>query len=139
MSAKELLEKDLELSQIQWLSMGGRSFAYAQYPALVRRLNDVLGVGGWSVTFSNEQAGGTGFYCKCTISVFENGDLGIRKDCEFESYGAANFMGQSPDLDKTIKTAQTNAFKKAVSYLGLSLHLWEGTINGEPLRNPGRR
>lgn len=109
---------------------GGAELTYVDQHAVISRLNEAFGVGGWSWELRAEV---------CDGSVMVTGSLvvdGARHDgCSIEP------LGGSRDPEVAIKIADTDALKRAARLFGVGLHLYDknDSIHKEVTRRSSRR
>lgn len=119
----------------------------------IGRLNAVLGdrwnleiidtqfvtVPGYKERGATEPPQVSGVVTRCRISWTDNIGTVYYRDGQ----GAAQFTSQADDLDKVVKAAQAEAFKKATHVLGVGAYLWDkglaDRIAYELLRAEGRQ
>lgn len=104
--------------------------------AIIERLNEVFGVGGWS--FTSE-------YLSCTPSIqkTKNGERNVFiatvkgrleiDDCVIEQYGG----NTNDDAGDTLKGSATDALTKIASYLGIGAEIYKGHGNVAPRGTQG--
>lgn len=101
-------------------NVGGVELTYLTGEQVISRLNDVLGVDGWSYVTGEPVIVENQLYIKGSLTLVG----GITK----EAWGGAQVKrtratGDFLDLGNDIKSAATDALKKAASLLGVGLYL----------------
>ena len=90
----------------------------AQY--LVERLNEVMGIGGWSHTGEyKEISGGVLYFGKLTLFV---------EDKEASHY-SVGYKEYKKNIGDAYKSAKTESLSKAASYFGIGNDMFKGLIN----------
>jgi hypothetical protein len=125
---------------------GGVALTYISGEQVVRRLNEVLGVGGWSfrilrhdIHAEADEAWALGEL------VAEIGDRTVvRQQFGSQKIKRSRSTGAPLDLGFDLKGASTDAMKKCASLLGVGLYLsrkdpprrTNGRVPGAPVRDP---
>lgn len=95
---------------------GGKKLDYISIDVAINRLNEVLPLG-YDWTVDNTQVINDAVVVTGTLSIEINGKIIKRSGVGADSLGK--------DMDKAIKTAYAEAFKKAGNTLGIALYLWD--------------
>lgn len=125
---QESLAKKFPVADVKQREGGfGKKLDYIPIDEVINRLNDVLPLGySWTVNSTVELQG----------HIVVTGTLGIRLEDGTEIFrsGVGADKITAMDLDKTVKTAYAEAFKKACNTLGVGLYLWDADERAEIAR-----
>jgi recombination DNA repair RAD52 pathway protein len=138
--AYELLSAHFDKHQTR--KQGGTDLTYLTGEQVLSRLNEVLGVTGWSFRVVREGATEIEAWVLGELSATINGETVIR-----QHYGNQELMrGQRPTGD-LFKSAATDAIKKCATTIGIGLYLYDADERREveaemkrptPIRPPSR-
>lgn len=92
---------------------------------VTERLNDVFGIGSWSVKSEKVESKDKMMVVKTTLSIPEYG-------IEYECYGG----NDNPDLGDAYKGAVTDAITKIGSWLGIGVEVWKNQPQVVPAQVP---
>jgi hypothetical protein len=102
-----------------WLEKGGKRFQYITGGECASRLNDVLGVDGWSFAIREQGQITDDVWVRGRLTLHFPGRTVIR-----EQVGASTLQrGMAPG--DSIKSAATDALKKAATLAGVALYLYD--------------
>ena len=91
----------------------------AQY--LVERLNDVLGINGWTIqgSFTKEDNGGMSYLGNLHLKV--NGEI-------VQTIEAIGYSDKKKNIGDMLKSARKDALSKAASYIGVGNEMFKGNV-----------
>ena len=124
---QEALSANFLVSEVKQREGGfGKKLDYIGIDSAINRLNDVLPMGySWRVDSVNIMEG----------SVIVTGTITIPMgDGTFIERSGIGADTVSKDMDKSVKTAFAEAFKKACNTLGVALYLWDADERAEIAR-----
>lgn len=119
------LREDFPDGALRQLRKGGSTFTYVPASEVVARLNEVLGVAGWSTVESDawiDSNNADWVIAKYTIKATVDGDELVRTGWGGQKIKMSN-SGGPLDLGDEFKGASSDALKKCVSHLGVALYL----------------
>jgi hypothetical protein len=124
----EELKKPFENDAIQKVKMGKRQYDSIKAQYVVERLNEVLGISGWSLK---------GEFKATEKGILFFGTLEVKAlSHEVQTVGFAPFRF---DLGDAYKSAKTAALSKAASWIGVGNEVFKGKGNvpyyGDPVEN----
>lgn len=93
---------------------GGMTFSYVDAATVMNRLDDVVGMLNWQTTFKVIDLGG--YVVECTLSVRIDGEWITKTDAGYPN---------SDNDDEPLKSAYSDALKRAAVQFGIGRHLRE--------------
>ena len=134
MTTKDLYEALSEPFDVTFSdTRGGVNLTYITGEQVVSRLNDVLGVNGWSFVVVEHGINADADECWVlgTLSATINGETVTKQQFGSQKSKRSRQTGTLLDLGFDLKGAATDALKKCATYLGVGLYL----SKREPNRN----
>lgn len=125
---QDLLSKKFPVEDVKQrdAGFGGKKLDYISIDVAINRLNEVLPLGyDWHV--DNIQVINESVVLSGTLSIELNGRVIKRSGVGADNIGK--------DMDKSIKTAYAEAFKKACNTLGVGLYLWDADERADLARD----
>ena len=128
LALQKLLERKFPKSQVlQRPADGGKMINYLEAASVVQRLNEVFAFK-WSLELISEHIQKDEIVVRVRLKVLDGSDAFVR-----EAFGGVtrkhrrNGEGYANALADDLKAAQSDAFKKAASLLGIGLYLYSST------------
>lgn len=132
----EILTSLFKKSDIYWRIMDaaddrsvGRPVPYIDSRTVQNRLDEAVGPGRWSSSFSEIIANNRLLAVRCTIGIFIEGQWVYKED--------AAHLDTTSSLERAIKGAYSDAFKRAAVHWGIGRYLYNYKAVAVPL-NDGR-
>jgi hypothetical protein len=118
-SQQKQLEVEFPAAVIQQLPKGGRNLDYVPVAEVIQRLNDVLGVHGWSYVLTDTRVEEGGWLiAQIRITATIDGVEFVR-----DGIGGHDASRKGIDRADGWKSATSEALKKAAQAMGVGLHL----------------
>lgn len=132
LAVQSALEKKFPIEEVKQREGGfGKKLDYIGIDSAIGRLNEVLPMG-YSWVIDNSFVSEGSFIVVGTLIIESKRDDGSIEFIKRSGIGADTIS--SKDMDKTVKTAYAEAFKKACNTLGVALYLWDADERAELAR-----